>query len=179
MELARMMPGRYSTIKWNVPLCLAISVPSWLMFWYVFRTYGETGRRSYYDLAHLTWVTIYCCLAFVAFGMVVEGSVLVFRKYWPEPRLDDYELAVFASQSNQEGDLPLVKATDKGNVTLEFIAGRPAAGALLEGARQSEAPGIFICGPVALTHGVRGEAAKENSRFGLTRYALYEEPFEM
>ena len=179
MELARMMPGRYSNIKWNVPLCLAISVPSWLMFWYVYRSYVSSEQMSYYDFAQVTWVTIYSALAFVAFAVLVEGSVLVFRKYWPEPRLDDFEVDVFASQSKREGAVPVVKATDTSTVTLEFLTGRPPPGTLMEGARQSQAPGIFMCGPVALIQGVRSEAAKENSRFGLTRYALYDEPFEM
>lgn len=173
MELGRMMPGRYSNIKWNVPLCIAISVPSWLMFWYVFTSYERPEQMSYYDLVQLTWVTIYSGLAFAAFAVLVEGSVLLFRKYWPEPRLDNYEVDEFASK--KEG--AFVQATD--TVTLEFKTGRPPVGALFEGARQSVAPGIFMCGPVGMTHGVRREAEKENSRFGLTRYALYDEPFEM
>ncbi len=173
MELGRMMPGRYSSILWNVPLFLAITIPTWLMYWYVFSNYEVKDTWSYHDLIQMTWTTVYSGLFFVAFAFFVEGVVLVFRKYLPEPKLDDFEVDEFALKE----ECAVLSSGD--NVTIEFLKGRPSAEVIFEAARLAEAPGIFMCGPAAMTSAVRREASKENSFLGLTRYALYDEPFEM
>jgi hypothetical protein len=43
----------------------------------------------------------------------------------------------------------------------------------------AEAPGIFMCRPVAMTEVIKKGACKENSPLELTHYCLYEEPFEI
>jgi hypothetical protein len=56
---------------------------------------------------------------------------------------------------------------------------RPTCDEIFEDARAAAEPGVFMCGPAALTRMVKEEAAKENSYLGLTRYCLYDEPYEM
>ena len=69
------------------------------------------------------------------------------------------------------------------STTLEFsivvVVGRPTVGTLLADASAASAPGIFLCGPVSLCDVVWKEVRKENSFLGLTRYCVYDEPFEM
>lgn len=173
MELGRMMPGRYRNIVWNLPLFLAISLPTWFMCRFVFLRYESKEQMSYYDYTQMTWATIQSGCTFVLFAILVEALVLALRRCLPQPRLDDFGVEEFlVTREDAE-----IVSTD--NVTLEFLTGRPTPEAILEAARLSMAPGIFMCGPVAMTKGIRNEASKENSWFGLTRYALYDEPFEV
>lgn len=58
MELARMMPARFSSIKWNIPYFFAFSASVWLAFHIMFSQYDYSEVSSYRDNSELVWVTI-------------------------------------------------------------------------------------------------------------------------
>jgi hypothetical protein len=87
-----------------------------------------------------------------------------------------------SSSSDADHDKPRPDGADaavSAQASLSRREGRPTADQLFEDARRAAEPGIFMCGPTALTRMVKAEAAKENSYLGLTRYCLYDEPYEM
>jgi predicted ferric reductase len=188
-ELARMMPRRFSNPIWNIPLFISFSFAVWFGFWFLF-TRDNIETQSYYDLSSMTWVTIYGILFYVGFGIVVEATVLALRKYWPKQSVDSFKVLYSPAvpsktgkdQDNQDmNDIEI--DTDnfqpKKNVTLVHRSGRPTEVQIFEDARNAVEPGIFMCGPTPLIQMVKKEASKENSIFGLTRYCLYDEPYEM
>jgi hypothetical protein len=69
--------------------------------------------------------------------------------------------------------------TEEGESSLLHVCGRPTVEAMFAQAQSATAPGIFMCGPEGLCAMVKKRARQENSYFGLTRYCLYEEAFEM
>jgi Ferric reductase NAD binding domain len=183
MELARMLPRRYSRAVANFPYFAALSCSIWVGYWYIFK-HDPHEPMSYYDYSQLTWYTVYAILMYVAYGVGVEAIVLGLRKYWPqEPESEAASAPVAPSKSaggddgkgnDAGGDLPEVPA-----VNIEYFTERPTMDQIFEDARLAEAPGVFMYGPTSLTGAVKAEAAKENSVFGLTRFCLYDEPYEM
>jgi predicted ferric reductase len=183
-ELARMMPRRYSSLFWNIPFFVAVSTAIWFGFWYLFTSQGSHHVMSYYDQCRMTWITVYCALMYVGFGIVVELSVLMMGKFWPKPKIDSFDVMYSPAEPlKQEQSIDHQEIdTDEyiiDNVTMSFRSGRPTEFEIFELARQAEEPGIFMCGPSSLTRMVKKEASKENSLLGLTRYCLYDEPYEL
>jgi predicted ferric reductase len=175
MEVSHMMPGRFDYIQWNIPLFVAISVPSWITFWYIFQGYEWDETPSYHELAVLTWMSIYMVMIHIGFAILIKVAVWSLGKYLPEPKLDSFAV---------EEQVTVTKDCDpeleqNKNVTLEFYTGRPSMEEIFDPMKTAEAPGIFMCGPAPMIKDIRSEASKENSRFGLTRFCLYDEPFEM
>jgi predicted ferric reductase len=178
MELARMMPARFSSMKWNLPYFIAFASSVWLAFHIMFSQYDQA--RSYRDRSEEAWVTILVVIFFLLFGVVVEGSVLLFRKRWPAPRLDDFQVVHAAHNGVTSMKLRGDSAMHPNADMIESFSGRPSTSDMLADAQLATAPGIFICGPKAMTQLLRAAAGKENSALGfLTRYAIYEESFEM
>jgi predicted ferric reductase len=177
MELARMMPARFSSIKWNLPYFIAFAGSVWLGFHVMFSQYDY--GPSYRELSEEVWVTILLVVFFVCVGALIEASVLLFRKKWPAPRFDDFQV-IHATQNRMKA----IDVSSEAEVNLssffESFTGRPSPSDMLADAQLATAPGIFTCGPKEMTQMLRAAAGQENSTFGfLTRYAIYEESFEM
>jgi hypothetical protein len=183
LELARMIPRRFSNPIWNIPLFISYSFAVWFGFWFLF-TQDNFDSESYYNLSRMTWVTIYGLLMYAGFGVVVEAFVLTLREYWPKPSVDSFNIIYSrAVPSKTEKDLNDIEIdTDdypKKCGNLVYRNGRPTEVQIFEDASQAVEPGIFMCGPTSLIQMVKQEASKENSIFGFTRYCLYDEPYEM
>ena len=181
LELARMLTRRYSNPIWNIPFFVFFSGANFFGLWYLF---SENPDRpsSYYELSKPTWVTLYAVLIYVAFGVLAEACILGLRKYWPQPSLDQFEIVSVRSihENDKVVDDESLFSSDKNNcVTFVYRNGRPSCDQLFDDARKAAEPGIFMCGPSALTNMVKAEASKENSYLGLTRYCVYDEPYEM
>jgi Ferric reductase NAD binding domain len=188
LELARMLPRRHSSWVWNLPFCVFYSGVTFFGFWYLFDQ-DPKEPASYFDYSKMTWITVYAVLMYFAFGIVSEACVLGLRRYWPEPSPDSFDVMTSAAKKWEEvsdsSDLDDPKKVeearqpDDDKVTLVYRTGRPTTDTIFEDARRAAAPGIFMCGPTALTRMVKDEASKENSYLGLTRFCLYDEPYEM
>lgn len=183
MELARMLPARYLHVVWNIPYFLAFSGALWLGFHLMFFPFNWAGP-SLASMSKQTWITALVVVYFVAVAIIIEAIVLLFRKRWPSPRPDDYEVevAAVASGDNSEVDTEANGVENKvADVSGCFAVqeGRFGPEDVFADARAAYAPGIFLCGPIPMVAMVRAEARKENSLLGLTRYALYEEAYEM
>ncbi|GAX28218.1 hypothetical protein FisN_41Lu013 [Fistulifera solaris] len=183
LELARMLPRRYSIALWNFPFFLLFTVSVFAGFQLLWDQ-NPHDPMNYYDLSKMTWLVLYLIPIYFGFGILSEACVLGLRKYWPQPTPDDFEIVAAGGKMkelndpddgdiNEDGNLP------SANVTIVYRQGRPNADQVFEDARMAAEPGIFMCGPSALTHMVKAEASKENSYLGLTRYCLYDEPYEM
>jgi hypothetical protein len=119
-------------------------------------------------------MSIYMVFIHIGFAVLIELAVWSIGKYWPEPKLDSFSVEQVTATKDCELEM------EKNNkVTLEFLTGRPGMEDIFGPMSTAEAPGIFMCGPASMTQDIRRAAAKENSRFGLTRFSLYDEPFEM
>ena len=184
LELARMLPRRYSNPIWNIPFFVFFSGTNFLGLWYLFNKNPHPHPMNYYDLSKATWITLYAVLMYLAFGVLAEACVLGLRKYWPQPSPDQYEI-ISARPMDEHSSAMLVVDNESllpnndNGMIIVYRNGRPTCDQLLDDARQAAEPGIFLCGPSALTHMVKAEASKENSYLGLTRYCLYDEPYEM
>jgi Ferric reductase like transmembrane component/Ferric reductase NAD binding domain len=185
LELARVLPRRYSSAVWNLPFFVFYSGVSFFGFWYLFNQ-DPHDPMSYYDLSKMTWITLYAVLMYFAFGILAEACVQALRKYWPQPAPDSFDVVSTASKidgSESDDGSNGIKVVDgclpSSKVTLVYREGRPTADQIFDDARSAAEPGVFMCGPTALTRVVKAEASKENSYLGLTRYCLYDEPYEM
>jgi Ferric reductase like transmembrane component/Ferric reductase NAD binding domain len=184
LELARMLPRRYSNAIWNLPIFIFFSGANFLGLWYLFNK-NPHDPMNYYDLSKATWITLYAVFMYIVLGVLAEACVLGLRKYWPQPFPDQFEIIsgrpMYETDKNDHDYIKDVDEEGNNNkgVTFVYRHGRPTCDQLFEDARQAAEPGIFMCGPSALTHMVKAEASKENSYLGLTRYCLYDEPYEM
>jgi predicted ferric reductase len=180
MELARMMPARFSRMIWNLPYFLAFTGSVWLGFHFMFFPFDNAN--SYLDKSEHTYITMLVVAFFFAVGCIIENCVLLLRKHWPAPRYDDFDLVSTKQISSKEeqfvtGDIETIAVT---STMIQFYVERPSADDMLADAKLATAPGIFVCGPVGMVQLLRAAASGENSSFGLlTRYAIYEESFEM
>jgi Ferric reductase like transmembrane component/Ferric reductase NAD binding domain len=200
LELARVLPRRHSSPIWNLPFFAYFTGVFSFGIWYLFRELPDPYANypvysvSYYVFSKMTWITMYAVLMYFALGVLPEACVLAFRKYWPQPQPDSFDVVtgaagtkvVDSSGSEDEFDEDGMIKVEDGNklsssdkVTLVYHEGRPTCDAIFMDARAAVEPGIFMCGPSALTRMVKTEASKENSYLGLTRYCLYDEPYEM
>jgi predicted ferric reductase len=174
MELARMMGGRFSKFYFNIPVFVAFNIPVWIGFVILFETYDWNLQENFKQMAATTVMTLVMTAMFGVFGVLVEASVLHLGKYWPTPTFDDFEIYLPLKHG-----APVSKCNLQSEYTsLNIVYGRPTGKQVLAAAESSEAPGIFMCGPVPMVDMVRKETNKQNSWLGLTRFCLYEEPFE-
>jgi predicted ferric reductase len=186
LELARMMPRRYANMVWNFPFFVAFSGASWLGVWYLVPPTSDEDPTSYSEYSSMTWITMFVVLMYVALGIIVEATVLGLRKYWPQPTLED---ALFNKMRGPEKSVLDVDMENAGNEEVDddwtndaaivYHFSRPTEMDIFADARQAAEPGIFMCGPTGLTGMIKKEARLENSYLGLTRYCLYDEPYEM
>jgi predicted ferric reductase len=175
MELGRMMPARFSQMAWNLPLFAVFTATVWLGFHISFNPYMYS-IASLKEMSEETWVTIYTILFFIATAIVTEAVVLLCRKNWPAPQPDSFVVTKNEHEGQDEEDL---KHTEEFDKVFFLEERRPGTDDIFADAKLSSAPGVFMCGPQSLTSMIRSEARTENSLYGLTRYALYEEVFEM
>jgi len=188
LELARMLPRRYSNPIWNIPYFLYVSGAVFFGFWYLFNRYKREASWPYYsysDIAKMTWFILALAPIFLVVGMLPEAFVLGLRKVWPQPVPDEYEIVRGGGQKNNGNNFDDAMVVDKelnkhnSEVTIVYREGRPTEDQIFQDARKAAEPGIFMCGPPAMTRMVKIEAGKENAYLGLTRYCLYDEPYEM
>jgi predicted ferric reductase len=179
MEVARMMPGRFSVVWWNVPAFLAFSFMIWFGFRNIF-LYSNDRDPDFNTNYVRPLGTFIALVAAVGVGVIMEGSVLYLRKSWPfAVRTYDAIRTCDATMEDSGTDQVVCVESSPAVLVLKHFAGRPSVDAILERAKQAHAPGIFACGPTAMTKAIKNEIAKEDSSFGLTRYCFYDEPFEM
>ena len=175
-----MMPARFSRMIWNVPYFAAYTISVWLGFHFLFVSFDYVPSSR--DHSEETYITALVIASFFGMGVVIEASVLIFRKHWPAPQNDGIVVVTSPQVSSKEEQVQSAKVVavdDFADITVYNI-GRPTSEDLLADAARASAPGIFVCGPVGLVQTLRDAAAAENSPFGLlTRYAIYEESFEM
>jgi predicted ferric reductase len=183
MELGRMMPARHSKMIWNIPYFMVYTASVWLGFHFEF--FPENwSRTTYQGMSRATWITMLVILFYVATAILIESTVLLLRDIWPAPRPENFYIVssqVIMDSSKQSDNSNVV--SQNGSIraagTISVTFGRPNPENILDEAKLASAPGIFVCGPAQLVKTVRTEAWKENSLFGLTRYCIYEEAFEM
>lgn len=184
MSLARMMPAKSFRMLDNLPKFLVFSIMLWLSFvimfkWYQFRDYttNATGERL--------WGFFIGMVAIVGVSVLFEFGMFCFECAFPPLRADSFDV------ENSHGENQLNKIEegvgannkdkeDEPGVRVERSSGRPHPSDYFQSARMAECPGLFFCGPLPMTKAIKREADKENSKFlGVTRYCLYEEPFDM
>ena len=180
MELGRMMPARFSRMIWNVPYFVAFTSSVWLGFHFLFYPYDYAP--TFRDLSEETYITMLVISFFFGMGIVIELIVLICRKHWPAPKGSDVAIIsssdIMAKEEQFEGK-DVEKSVHYTNAII-YNVGRPSSEDFLADASRASAPGIFVCGPVGMVQTLRAAAARENSPLGLlTRYAIYEESFEM
>jgi predicted ferric reductase len=180
MELGRMMPARFTRMIWNVPYFVVFTSSVWLGFHFLFYPYDYAP--TFRDLSEETYIAMLVIAFFLGAGIVVEIIAFLFRKHLPAPKQDDIVLAAFSEMSSKQDQQNSIdnESTAKYSDSIMCKVGRPNADDLLADATQATAPGIFVCGPISLVQTLRAAAGIENSPFRLlTRYAIYEESFEM
>jgi predicted ferric reductase len=183
MELARMMPGRYSKVCQNLALFLAFAVLIMSGQWIYFHFEAVKNYQWSYNIFLNFWISNLIWLTTVFVGScLIEGLVLHMRRYWPSPppqqNKDLYavnsvvkELACKKDDDTDDTKGPALQ--------YEEHIGRPVVGDLLDEPRHlGTSPALFTCGPATMTNALRKEAQMEDS-FGLARFVLYEEVFEM
>ena len=177
LELARMMPARFSRMIWNLPYFAVYTSSLWLGFHFIFFNYDSVS--SVRDRSKEVYITVLVVAFFLGVGIIIEVSVLLFRKYWPAPRYDDFGI-VSSSEINPKEEQFVANDIEKTSEMIQYYVGRPSSEHMLADASQASAPGLFVCGPVGMVQLLHSAARIENSAFGcLTRYAIYEESFEM
>ena len=198
MELGRMMPARFSRMIWNVPYFIAFTSSVWLGFHFMFFPYDYVSLGTYRENSEEAYITMLVIAFFFGFGIVIECCVLMFRKHWPAPCTDDGTVASTSQvqdklgQTNEETTTQFNTSSDeqfeekkeatnvKFNDSFQYVVGRPNSEDMLSDACRANAPGLYVCGPTGMVQTLRAAAALENSPYGLlTRYAIYEESFEM
>ena len=175
MEPYRFMPARHTRIWQNLPALLAIGGSQWIFFNILFYYYNgyNVQKHDFYDRL---WPLILCLFSAIGISTAFEGCAVVMSKTFRSGGGND---------GSRETSFPVdfSSADEELQTTSESLiihrTGRPTTIDIFGETRSAECPGIFMCGPPAMTKLVRREAKKENSRFGLTRYAIYEDPFQM
>eukprot|EP00804_Cyclotella_cryptica_P026691 CCRYP_007934-RA/>CCRYP_007934-RA protein AED:0.12 eAED:0.12 QI:343/1/1/1/0.5/0.33/3/245/827 len=176
MEVARMMPGRFRNILFNLPLFVFFSGALWAGFAIIFETYHlhESEELNFKRMASPAFFTLLLPIFYFFAGFCIEGAVLFLHKRWPSEHADDFEVVRHDARSDEAAMQESVAEFS----TFELVSGRPTAEQLLRTAKEHEAPGVFMCGPVQMIDMVGRETRKENSWLGRTRFCVYEEPFE-
>ena len=182
MELGRMMPARHARIIWNVPYFLVFTSTVWIGFHLMLYQYNATS--TYRELSKEMINTMLIVVFFFSVGVLTETCVLLCRKKWPAPRTDVIASTVdmFSDMISREEEISAITSEDSTQLSDSILIciGRPSSDDMLADASRAAAPGIFVCGPVDMVKTLRAAVGIENSAFGLlTRYAIYEESFEM
>lgn len=178
MEPSRFMPALYSKILQNVPQFFFMSSSLWIGL-VVCAHYMSNGHFKILHWVSAIWSILVYLMISVALFIFSEVFFLLWAKRGPPEgneansttQVDKVNVAGRQKLNDNESGVALV--------VIEHRYSRPTATDIFSGLNTSECPGIFMCGPPGLTQMVREETAKENSHFGLTRYAVYEEPFEL
>ncbi len=184
MELGRMMPAQFSRMMWNIPYFVVFTSSVWLGFHFLFYPYDYAN--TFRDLSEETYITMLVIAFFFGVGIVVEVCAWLFRKHWPAGKSGDISVDSSPPISSKEGpcDCDAIDAEETDQFsdidTIVYHIGRPSSEDLLADASRATAPGIFVCGPIGMVQTLRAATGLENSALGLlTRYAVYEESFEL
>jgi len=173
MELARLMPSRHDRVWRNIPAFVAVGGSLWLLFYIIFNYYNdyEIKVHEFYDrLGPL----ILCVLAATLLSLGFEFCALVSPIFWQDNNPPASRRKATAAYLSIDAE-----TTHNADAVIEHRDGRPTVAEIFAEPQRAVCPGIFMCGPPSMTKQVRDKANGENSVFGLTRYALYEDPFEM
>jgi ferredoxin-NADP reductase len=182
MELGRMMPARYSRMVWNAPYFVAFTSSVWLGFHFMFYPYDYVEFGSYREYSEQAYITMLVIVFFFGVGCVVELSVLILRKYWPAPSNKDITVTSTSKGDSEVGQCKSNSGNKFATMNDNFHnnVGRPNSEDMLADASRASAPGLFVCGPPGMVQTLRSAAGVENAPYSfLTRYAIYEESFEM
>ena len=189
MELGRMMPAQFTRMVWNIPFFVVFTSSVWLGFHFMFFRYDYAP--TFRDLSEETYITMLVIAFYFGVGMVVEVCAWLFRKYWPAGTSTssgnssvDSSLQISSKEEPSDceavDDVAEADPSHSGFDTIVYHVGRPSAEDLLADASRATAPGIFVCGPMGMVQTLRTAVGLENSALTLlTRYAVYEESFEM
>ena len=176
MEVGRLMPARHKKVSRNIPYTMAFSLTLWLCYEVIFAWYQSREYKVNSLYARVFGVAIALCVA-LGVGMAIEIIALLCGSFSFPEATDDNSESLASAAFNTDGNMDAVESV--GSALIELYQGRPSPETLLADATLAEAPGVFLCGPRGMSKSVRKYASKENSVLGLTRYCLYEEPFEM
>jgi hypothetical protein len=175
MELARMMPGRYGQMRQNLGMFLVLNFMIWTgqVIFYHFDI--VKNRELNYNPWRGFWISsvVWLAVAFVA-SVLIEGLFLYVSKHRTVNQEKDRTYDITSVTEEMAKD-----AEEGPPMQCEEHVGRPVPSNLLDEPRRlATSPAVFTCGPVAMTNVLRKEARKEDS-FGLSRFIVYEELFEM
>ncbi len=187
MFMAHLMPAKSSKMIDNVPIFLVFSLMLWLGFiimfkWYQFREYTTN------PIAERMWGFLIGTVAIFGIAVIYEGGMMCFERALPRRRADIFEVEIDSNADDVTNASDVIRGTNQfsfvdetisAGVRLETKKGRPDPSEYFETARKAACPGLFFCGPIAMTDALKMEARKENSKYGLTRFCLYEDPFDM
>ena len=193
MEVARMMPARFSNIVSNIPLFMVITCSTWIGFHIMFASYDYSPDSPYNEKSEQVWVTMLLIIFYVVVGMITEVvSYLLFRSNGIDCRSCENMNCQEATTTTggatvsykcQIDTLDVDQCTDSIDVyyctVFEEYYTRPNEDEYLLDAQKSSAPAIFLCAPVPMAEAVQNAVQKENSSLLLTRYVVYEESFVM
>jgi hypothetical protein len=180
------MPGRYNSVWQNLPLFAALTVMFWSGQWIYFHFDVVQRAQARYNAYLGAWISNLTWLVVVIFlSLIIERVAQWYSCRYPT-RMGDDQYVVYSTpvdeelaRSTKDDDGLLMKRDASTVVQYEEHVGRPVLQELLDEPRRvATAPAIFVCGPVAMTDALR-RAAKTDDAFGLVRFVMYEELFEM
>lgn len=195
-RLAHMMPGKSSKVLHNSPMFLVFSLMLWLGFYIMFRWY-QFREYTTNPIAERLWGFIIGTAAMVGIALIYECVMAWFERSFPPDCPEPFPVdkpsgtctgaSAFSSHTSgmkdddcEEGRKDSGAADNRSGARLEINNGRPNFSEYFEMINgKASCPGFFVCGPVAMSRAVKKEADKGNSKWGKTRFCLYEEPFEM
>jgi hypothetical protein len=190
MEVARMMPARFSNIVSNVPFYMVVTCSTWIGFHIMFATYDYSPDSHYNDKSEQAWITMLLVLFYVVVGMITEFVAYLIRKNGSDCSCENVNCketmatggraVPYKSQMDSLDVAKIPKSMDAFyNDVFEEYYSRPNEDEYLLDAQKSSAPAIFLCAPVPMAESVQNAVHKENSSLLLTRYVVYEESFVM
>jgi ferredoxin-NADP reductase len=175
MEVGRLMAGRFSRLYFNIPGFVALNVAIWCGHAIIYETYHWNESQNFKQMSATAFMTLVMTAMFGVFGVIAEAMVLYFRPHWPTPTFDNFVIYLPVADNENGGKWNLGESEF---TSFKIVCDRPTGVGVLKAAREAEAPGIFTCGPAQMMDMVRHETNKENSWLGITRFCLYDEPFE-
>lgn len=171
MELHHFMPAKHSRVLENLPCFLALGGSMWIFFYIIFYFYRSYEVRAH-EGADRLWPVFVCILVSIGLSVFFEGCPLM-------AKLLKKDGSVNPEPCKCRPEYLPVDDENGSAVVIDYRQGRANMCEIFEFADKAECPAIFMCGPPAMTKLVREKARQENSVFGLTRFVIYEDPFEM
>jgi NAD(P)H-flavin reductase len=184
--LARMMPGRYHSVWQNLPLFAALMVMfgtgQWIYFYFDVIQIAQAHYNPYLGawISNVIWLVVVIFLSLIIERVAQWSSRCRLYPTRMSGDNDPYLVSCSALCEELDDDMMLMRQGESSAVVhYEEHVGRPVLSELLDEPRRvATAPAIFVCGPDAMTDALRC-AAQDSDAFGLVRFVLYEERFEM